>query len=88
MWYCMMVASWQLWRDRRGHLSALRVVTLAFLLMPLVKVVLLKMPTDSLPAFDPPAVLLRHAAPSNSGNTTGTSRVDHPDGSAFALPFR
>jgi sulfoxide reductase heme-binding subunit YedZ len=39
MWYCMMVASWQLWRDRRGHLSALRVVMLAFLLMPLVKVV-------------------------------------------------
>jgi len=39
MWYCMMVASWQLWRDRRGHLSALRVVTLAFLMMPLVKVV-------------------------------------------------
>src|SRR5215831_15069845 len=39
MWYCMMVTSWQLWRDRRGHLSALRVVTLAFLMMPLVKVV-------------------------------------------------
>jgi sulfoxide reductase heme-binding subunit YedZ len=32
-------ASWQIWRDRRGYLSALRVATLALLLMPLVKAV-------------------------------------------------
>jgi hypothetical protein len=33
------ITSWQIWRDRRGHLSALRVATLAFLLAPLVKAV-------------------------------------------------
>ena len=32
-----MTASWQLWRDRRGHLSALRLGTLALLLFPLTK---------------------------------------------------
>src|SRR4029453_4832598 len=32
-------ASWQIWRDRRGYLSALRVATLALLLTPLVKAV-------------------------------------------------
>jgi methionine sulfoxide reductase heme-binding subunit len=31
--------SWQLWRDRRGHLSVLRLATLALLLMPLAKAV-------------------------------------------------
>jgi methionine sulfoxide reductase heme-binding subunit len=31
--------SWHLWRDRRGHLSALRVATLGLLLTPLVKAV-------------------------------------------------
>jgi sulfoxide reductase heme-binding subunit YedZ len=31
--------SWQLWRDRRGRLSVLRLVTLALLLMPLAKAV-------------------------------------------------
>jgi sulfoxide reductase heme-binding subunit YedZ len=32
-----MTASWQLWRDRRGRLSALRLATLALLLLPLAK---------------------------------------------------
>jgi methionine sulfoxide reductase heme-binding subunit len=32
-------ATWQLWRDRRGHLSALRIATLALLLIPLFKAV-------------------------------------------------
>jgi sulfoxide reductase heme-binding subunit YedZ len=32
-----MTASWQLWRDKRGRLSPLRVGTLALLLMPLAK---------------------------------------------------
>jgi len=32
-----MTASWQLWRDKRGRLSALRIGTLALLLMPLAK---------------------------------------------------
>src|SRR5262245_66273475 len=32
-------ATWQLWRDRRGHLSVLRLAMLALLLMPLAKVV-------------------------------------------------
>ena len=32
--------SWQLWRDRRGRLSVLRLATLALLLMPLTKAVL------------------------------------------------
>lgn len=32
-----MTASWVLWRDRRGRLSALRIVTLAVLLLPLAK---------------------------------------------------
>ena len=32
-----MKACWQLWSDRRGRLSALRVGTLAFLLTPLIK---------------------------------------------------
>jgi len=32
-----MTASWQLWRDRRGRLSALRLATLALLLLPLSK---------------------------------------------------
>ena len=31
--------SWQLWRDRRGRLSVLRIATLALLLMPLAKAV-------------------------------------------------
>jgi sulfoxide reductase heme-binding subunit YedZ len=31
--------SWQLWRDRRGHLSVLRLAMLALLLMPLAKAV-------------------------------------------------
>jgi methionine sulfoxide reductase heme-binding subunit len=31
--------SWQLWRDRRGRLSVLRLATLAFLLIPLAKAV-------------------------------------------------
>ncbi|MBI1204399.1 MAG: sulfoxide reductase heme-binding subunit YedZ [Rhodopseudomonas sp.] len=31
------VAAWQIWRDRRGRLSALRIVALAFLLLPLAK---------------------------------------------------
>jgi len=31
--------AWQFWRDRRGHLSVLRIATLALLLMPLAKVV-------------------------------------------------
>jgi len=30
-------ASWQIWRDRRGHLSALRIAALALLLFPLAK---------------------------------------------------
>lgn len=30
-----MRAPWQIWRDRRGHLSVLRIVTLAVLLLPL-----------------------------------------------------
>ncbi len=30
-------ASWQLWRDRRGRLSPLRIATLAILLLPLAK---------------------------------------------------
>ena len=34
-----MTASWQLWRDRRGRLSALRITTLALLLLPLAKAV-------------------------------------------------
>jgi sulfoxide reductase heme-binding subunit YedZ len=32
-----MTASWQLWRDKRGRLSALRIATLTLLLMPLAK---------------------------------------------------
>jgi methionine sulfoxide reductase heme-binding subunit len=32
-----MTASWQLWRDKRGRLSALRIGTLALLLLPLAK---------------------------------------------------
>jgi len=36
---CAMTASWQLWCDRRGRLSTLRVATLALLLLPLVKVI-------------------------------------------------
>jgi sulfoxide reductase heme-binding subunit YedZ len=32
-----MTASWQLWRDKRGRLSALRIATLALLLFPLAK---------------------------------------------------
>jgi sulfoxide reductase heme-binding subunit YedZ len=32
-----MTASWQLWRDKRGQLSALRICTLALLLLPLAK---------------------------------------------------
>jgi sulfoxide reductase heme-binding subunit YedZ len=32
-----MSASWQIWRDRRGRLSPLRIVALALLLLPLVK---------------------------------------------------
>lgn len=32
-----MKSSWQLWRDRRGRLSALRMATLALLLLPLAK---------------------------------------------------
>jgi methionine sulfoxide reductase heme-binding subunit len=32
-----MTASWQLWRDKRGRLSALRIGTLCLLLMPLAK---------------------------------------------------
>lgn len=35
-----MTASWQLWRDRRGHLSAPRLATLALLLFPLAKAAL------------------------------------------------
>ncbi|HYC18727.1 MAG TPA: ferric reductase-like transmembrane domain-containing protein [Pseudolabrys sp.] len=35
-----MRASWELWRDRRGRLSALRIATLALLLLPLVKAAL------------------------------------------------
>lgn len=34
-----MTTGWQLWRDRRGRLSALRVAALALLVMPLVKAV-------------------------------------------------
>ena len=34
-----MTQSWQLWRDRRGHVSWLRVGTLVVLLMPLAKAV-------------------------------------------------
>jgi sulfoxide reductase heme-binding subunit YedZ len=34
-----MTSSWQIWRDKRGRLSALRMATLALLLMPLVKAV-------------------------------------------------
>jgi methionine sulfoxide reductase heme-binding subunit len=34
-----MMLSWQLWRDRRGHLSALRIATLALLLAPLAKAI-------------------------------------------------
>lgn len=33
----MTADDWQLWRDRRGRLSALRIVTLALLLLPLAK---------------------------------------------------
>ena len=33
-------ASWQLWRDRRGRLSPLRIATLAILLLPLAKAML------------------------------------------------
>src|SRR5476651_2732498 len=33
----MMNTSWQLWRDRRGRLSPLRIGTLALLLFPLAK---------------------------------------------------
>src|SRR5215472_9749598 len=32
--------AWQIWRDRRGRLSILRIVTLALLLAPLVKALL------------------------------------------------
>jgi methionine sulfoxide reductase heme-binding subunit len=32
-----MTVSWQLWRDRRGRLSALRIAALALLLLPLTK---------------------------------------------------
>jgi sulfoxide reductase heme-binding subunit YedZ len=32
-----MTVSWQLWRDKRGRLSALRIATLALLVMPLAK---------------------------------------------------
>src|SRR6476620_12500395 len=32
-----MTGSWQLWRDRRGHVSLLRIATLAILLLPLIK---------------------------------------------------
>ena len=32
-----MTGSWQLWRDRRGHISALRIAALAILLLPLIK---------------------------------------------------
>jgi sulfoxide reductase heme-binding subunit YedZ len=35
-----MSASWQIWRDRRGHLSALRIATLCLLLFPLAKALL------------------------------------------------
>jgi sulfoxide reductase heme-binding subunit YedZ len=35
----MMVASWQLWRDRRGRLSTLRIAALIFLLTPLIKAI-------------------------------------------------
>jgi hypothetical protein len=32
--------AWQLWRDRRGRISALRIATLLFLLLPLAKAVI------------------------------------------------
>src|SRR5215813_1426315 len=35
----MMAASWQLWRDRRGRLSTLRIAALIFLLAPLIKAI-------------------------------------------------
>lgn len=35
-----MTSSWQIWRDRRGRLSALRIVALALLLFPLAKALL------------------------------------------------
>jgi len=35
-----MMVSWQLWRDRRGRLSALRIAVLAFLLLPFTKAIL------------------------------------------------
>jgi len=35
----MMAASWQLWRDRRGRLSTLRIAALIFLLTPLIKAI-------------------------------------------------
>ncbi len=35
-----MMVSWQLWRDRRGRLSAPRIAVLAFLLLPLTKAIL------------------------------------------------
>ena len=36
----MTQSRWQLWRDRRGHVSWLRIATLAVLLLPLAKAVL------------------------------------------------
>ncbi len=46
-----MTASWQLWRDKRGRLSALRIGTLALLLLPLAKAL-----------FDADAIYPRRAA--------------------------